>query len=604
MSRFVHPLDSQYDLNGKPLDGAKREFFEPGDVIQKDTFSDEALTVPNTNPVIADATGTFPEIWLNGDYDATLKDKNDGLISGPLKIESFSTSATSTKLNPLTTAAMKADARFTVDDVGISVPETKAFSTGKGGGGTYDIISGTGTANGFNILAHDTESISFVLRIEEIITIRQFGASDAVADNSPAIQAAVDASEVAINNKTVEFEANPSDAFYPCLSQINVGTVSLIGTGGARPRISFNGSNGFVYALGVKHITVNNLYIAHLVRHTTTPNSFIGIQFLGDTSNRPFWNVISNNFIDGFGVVFDLNWMWATTIKGNIAANCGTAVKVTGLSVNNFVHHNQFGCVDIHISMTDSANAVEGWHIHNNLFESNDLGKILDVIGGGFCYFYENICDHQGPGTLMLLRSGGTAAIQGWDVKDNYIAVSSATDTDTAIRLLNNITPGPANKGHSITGNRIFAYPGSTLNKGILQDGTDEENNFISDNRIETSLADIDIIAGTDTTISNNKLLGPGFQTTVDVIYEGNVGTIITSVVFLQRIIGNNTEYLGSTFPVTGTYKIGDFVKNTNPAVLGSASSQYTIKGWDRITDGSGAVLNTDWTEARVLTGT
>jgi len=102
MSRFVHPLESVYNKNGKPLDGAKRTFFEPGLLIKKDTFSDQALTIPNANPVIANGSGTFPEIWLDGDYDTTLTDKNDVLISGPLRIEEFNTGiATSLSLTEL-----------------------------------------------------------------------------------------------------------------------------------------------------------------------------------------------------------------------------------------------------------------------------------------------------------------------------------------------------------------------------------------------------------------------------------------------------------------------------------------------------------------------
>jgi hypothetical protein len=56
--------------------------------------------------------------------------------------------------------------------------------------------------------------------------------------------------------------------------------------------------------------------------------------------------------------------------------------------------------------------------------------------------------------------------------------------------------------------------------------------------------------------------------------------------------------------PSTGIYEIGDYVRNTNPSVLGSASSKYIIRGWTRITTGSGHVLNTDWVEDRALTGT
>ena len=55
--------------------------------------------------------------------------------------------------------------------------------------------------------------------------------------------------------------------------------------------------------------------------------------------------------------------------------------------------------------------------------------------------------------------------------------------------------------------------------------------------------------------------------------------------------------------PVAGTWARGDFVRNSAPSQLGSAGSRYVVIGWTRTTNGSTNVLNTDWFEARVLTG-
>lgn len=77
MSRFVMPLQSAFGQNVKPFDGSKLFFFESGTNTPKDTFSDSTLTTPNANPVIADSSGRFPSIFLNGDYKSQLKDKND-----------------------------------------------------------------------------------------------------------------------------------------------------------------------------------------------------------------------------------------------------------------------------------------------------------------------------------------------------------------------------------------------------------------------------------------------------------------------------------------------------------------------------------------------
>ncbi len=47
--------------------------------------------------------------------------------------------------------------------------------------------------------------------------------------------------------------------------------------------------------------------------------------------------------------------------------------------------------------------------------------------------------------------------------------------------------------------------------------------------------------------------------------------------------------------PTTGTWKPGDFVKNSAPDELGAAGSKYVIHGWIR--------LASSWSQARYLTG-
>ncbi len=77
MARLILPYQRVEDLNGHPLPGAKMYFYESGTVTPKDTYSDEALTTPNTNPVIADSQGQFGNIFLSGAYSVKLTDADD-----------------------------------------------------------------------------------------------------------------------------------------------------------------------------------------------------------------------------------------------------------------------------------------------------------------------------------------------------------------------------------------------------------------------------------------------------------------------------------------------------------------------------------------------
>lgn len=58
-----------------------------------------------------------------------------------------------------------------------------------------------------------------------------------------------------------------------------------------------------------------------------------------------------------------------------------------------------------------------------------------------------------------------------------------------------------------------------------------------------------------------------------------------------------------NAMPSTGAYVMGDIVFTRNPAVLGTVGSKYTLGGWTRLTTSSNHVLNTDWSEMRMLNG-
>lgn len=77
-TRFAIPFFTAIDGNGDPISGAKLNFYEAGTSTRLDTFADEGLTIPNSNPVIADAAGRFSDIWLKEqDYKVVYMDAAD-----------------------------------------------------------------------------------------------------------------------------------------------------------------------------------------------------------------------------------------------------------------------------------------------------------------------------------------------------------------------------------------------------------------------------------------------------------------------------------------------------------------------------------------------
>lgn len=82
MARFTSSVEQITDINGVPIVGAKKFFFEPGTTIQKDIYTDSGLTVVGANPQLSDADGRYTgDIFLDGLYKEEQQD-NSGTTSG------------------------------------------------------------------------------------------------------------------------------------------------------------------------------------------------------------------------------------------------------------------------------------------------------------------------------------------------------------------------------------------------------------------------------------------------------------------------------------------------------------------------------------------
>jgi hypothetical protein len=77
MGLFLLPIASSFGQHVEPSDGAKLYFYEVGTLTPKTTYSDPTESIAHTNPVVADARGRFPVIFVSGTLKVVLKDKND-----------------------------------------------------------------------------------------------------------------------------------------------------------------------------------------------------------------------------------------------------------------------------------------------------------------------------------------------------------------------------------------------------------------------------------------------------------------------------------------------------------------------------------------------
>ena len=78
-NRFTLPLETPVDATGAPYPGGKLFFYQSGTSTKLDTFSNSGLTIANTNPVVLDSAGRFPNaIFLqNAPYSVVLSPSTD-----------------------------------------------------------------------------------------------------------------------------------------------------------------------------------------------------------------------------------------------------------------------------------------------------------------------------------------------------------------------------------------------------------------------------------------------------------------------------------------------------------------------------------------------
>jgi len=77
MPRSANPVPQYFDDDNKILSGGKVFYFNAGGSTPKTTYSDEAETIANPNPVILDAAGRLPNVFFTGTAKQVLKDLND-----------------------------------------------------------------------------------------------------------------------------------------------------------------------------------------------------------------------------------------------------------------------------------------------------------------------------------------------------------------------------------------------------------------------------------------------------------------------------------------------------------------------------------------------
>lgn len=185
-NRFISPF---FDAGSgiTPEDGAKLFFFDTGTSNPRDTFSNQAGTIPNANPVIADQNGVFSDIFLDGSYKARLTDKNDVQIWEADPVFDIISSDTVTTIATLKALTGQADNE--------SVTVLGHTTEGDGGGGIFWFDSSSSITDDNGIYIQPDAGTGRWLRLfSGDLDFRWYGATgDGTTDDITESQATVDA---------------------------------------------------------------------------------------------------------------------------------------------------------------------------------------------------------------------------------------------------------------------------------------------------------------------------------------------------------------------------------------------------------------------------
>lgn len=319
MSRYLNTVSQAGDLNGIAIAGATLSFFEAGPTSTfLATFQDEDLTIENTNPVVADGQGRFPDIWLQlsvkyyvvlRDADGVILDDHDNVVSsaitGALTLENIAA------LTALPKSDLIDGEVFEVDGY---------YVQGDGGGGTlyWDAASVVAADNGVTFETDEGGTGRWIRILNGISpTYKMFGATgDGVTDDTAALQAAFN-STFNLVGSAGEYSFNSTLTFVGNRRRLDCDTNCTLVWSGATGTVATQFGDGstlnqylVVTNFRVFDTTAGNdsLILMNKCKRSAFYNMFAGANGTGTQGAGLVFNGSDNIILNFYNLISTFNW--------------------------------------------------------------------------------------------------------------------------------------------------------------------------------------------------------------------------------------------------------------------------------------------------------
>jgi hypothetical protein len=369
----------------------------------------------------------------------------------------------------------------------------------------------------------------------------------------------------------------------------------------------------------------NHITISNCKSHQNADNGFT-ISIVSDVTlvNCHAWDNGNSTYSDNSALGFELTGATTTNPQKIQVSNCSSVNNVrTGSTNNSGFRLNSSGTVD-KIQINNFISTGQTGYGLDLCFASASVGNVqlsnimVDWVGTNGQALYGVVVYRLASTNIENIQMSNVVVKNGISTASGIGILSNYSGTMKNVQMSNVICNNNASYGITMVGNI--------------------ENIQMNDCTVLNATSDgFSVSAGSGYTMKSVLMQGCVAKscTRDGIAFYPNAGTIdyatinncvsnlnrygITTTAMLSKLkIDDLTQFDSNTtgavnincpsnratsMPSSGTWAIGDFVTNTNISEQGTAGSKYIVRGWSRITTGSGNVLNTDWVTARMLTG-